>query len=151
MDWNRQPEHLEEHLSKHIESYETDLPRGGFSENNANTVLPELGERIAVFWPLEEQYCSGTIHSIDPNGCHVVHCDENDIDVLHQTKENSKMDCCILLSIKVITNVLESNEHDFLSDMLAALRSPPFLRYQAKGLTNQLLLRPTKKEEAKLP
>ena len=84
-------EHDEIHHSEnhHIESENSESePPGDFTCANSknthnssvsdspNDDLPATGDRISVYWPLENQYFPGTVNSIESNGFRVIQYDD---------------------------------------------------------------------------
>lgn len=124
-------------------------PPGDFSGAN-NQPKPGTGDRISVYWPLDDQYYSGTVNSIDPNGSHVIHYDDDEIETLNLSNESWKFVSTnsVVASTTAFNRVLESNEQEVLGDIFESFGNRSFLRYQAQSFDQAVLYNSYKKEES---
>lgn len=101
---------------------------------------PSLEIRIDVYWPLEHQNFSSTVQSVSPDGDHSVHYDDNNAETLDLSEEQwpfepttDAMECGFGTS-------LQSNEHEFLSDMLEVFGNQSFLRRSTQAFDHASLI-----------
>lgn len=58
-------------------------PDLGISDDN---VVPQVGDSISVFWPMDDQFYPGTVHDVE-NDQHTIHYDDGDVEVLNLSEE----------------------------------------------------------------
>lgn len=109
--------------------------------------LPETGERVEIFWPLENQFFSGTIGNVHEDGTRDVHYDDDDFEVLNLDTENWKLETTASALQAGFEYTLHSNEQDVLSNMVDKLGHKPFLRHHAQAFDQAPLINAYRKEE----
>ena len=119
---------------------------GDFNGTNDET-LPISGDRISIFWPIDNRYYTGTVQSVESDGIRVVHYDDDDVEKLNLSTENWKYDATVSASTSGFSNTLQSNEQEVLSDMLSALGNRSFLRHQAQAFDQSVIVNAYNKEE----
>ena len=82
---------------------------GDFNGTNDET-LPISGDRISIFWPIDNRYYTGTVQSVESDGIRVVHYDDDDVEKLNLSTENWKYDATVSASTSGFSNTLQSNE-----------------------------------------
>lgn len=82
-------------------------PPGDYSGANN---IPVAGDRISVYWPLDEQYYSGTVDAIQPNGLHTIKYDDNDVETLDLSKDTWRNETSVFSMASKFVKTLASNE-----------------------------------------
>lgn len=110
---------------------------------------PECGDRISVFWPLDDQFYDGTVHSANEDGRFEVHYDDGESECLDLTKEQWKFASALPASTVTVSNGLQvtSIESSVLSSMLRHFGNKPFLIHEAQGFDQFPLVNAYKAEE----
>lgn len=119
-----------------------------FSTENAKSE-PVIGDRISVFWPLDDQFYDGTVQSADDNGRFEIHYDDGDTENLELTNEHWKFASVLPASTGRVADKLEvtSTESSVLSSMLENFGNKAFLIHQAQGFDQFPLVNAYKAEE----
>lgn len=132
--------------SSKINEGEDEAP-SNFGEND-NAVLPDVGDSIEVFWPIDNQYYIGTVAEISDENVYTVHYDDSDIEHLpDMSKENWRFSSSAMLQAMSASTSVTSTEEETLNKMLDHFGNKPFLRYRAQGFPSFPLLNAYKAEE----
>lgn len=76
-------------------------------------VVPKVGDRIEIFWPIDNAFYPGQIQSLQ-NGQHCIHYDDGDTEAMNMTSEAWRF----LSASTQPPPLLRSQSHDVLSSML---------------------------------
>lgn len=115
-------------------------------------ILPKVGGRISVYWPLEHQYFPGAVHAISQDGQLVVLYDDEVAEPWDLQKEHwqfSSAASIVNTHPSGFTLSLQSNVQDVLSEMYIALGNRPFLQHQAQAFEQSPLVIAYRREEEK--
>lgn len=111
---------------------------------------PSEGDRVEIFWPLDDTYYPGKVTSIEDDGrCTIEYDDEvretlNMVDEVWRFEQQS-VNASTLGVIKTLT----SNEQEVLSSMMEQLGQRPFLLHHAQGFEQSVLHNAYEREEQK--
>ena len=107
-------------------------PRYGDSETEVEIDLPQIGDQISVYWPLDDQFYNGTVKKINDNQF-TINYNDGDVEELDLMQENWKHQ-----NINANTNELKviSNEPKILKQMADHFGNKQFMKHQAQELTN---------------
>lgn len=102
-----------------------------------------------MFWPLDDQFYPGTVHSEEEDGRLNIHYDDGGIENLDMSKEVWKFNDTISASSASTQTELQvtSTENSVLASMLEHFGNKPFLRHHAQGFDQYLLVNAYKTEE----
>lgn len=115
-----------------------------FTATEPNT-SPEVGDRIDVFWPLDNQYYSGIVSSYDDDGKATINYDDSEIETLDMSKETWKLSAASsALSMKIDSNTLEQQ---VLKLYQSLFQNKTFMRHQAQSLEQFPIINAYKAEE----
>ena len=119
-----------------------------FSSDTAQ-IEPCVGDKISVFWPLDQEYYPGIVESEENDGRINVKYDDGDTECLDITKEVWKFNDSLTSSSSSFSNMLQvtSTENSVLSSMLEHFGNKPFMRHQAQGFEQFALVNAYKAEE----
>lgn len=87
----------------------------GFDQNDEPILAPSVGDRIEVFWPIDDQLYPCTVGSITDDRLHVINYDYGDNETLSFKDENWRSEDTITVNM----TTLKSNIHAVLQDMLS--------------------------------
>ena len=95
--------------------------------------MPGVGDRISVFWPLEDQSFKGTVHSEAEDGRLNIHNDDGNEECLDISQEKWKFADALAASSSAFSESLcvTSKEADVLTSMVDHFGNKPFLKHQA--------------------
>lgn len=108
-------------------------PPGEFAGSNFHRV-PTIGEFVSVFWPFEQQYYLGTVHSVDEDVKHDIKYDHDDLQTLDFSSkirgyDNDNMPSAIFGFLKT----LESSKQEVVSHMFEVLGNRSFIRQHTQA------------------
>lgn len=92
-------------------------------------VLPQVGDNIEVYWPLDMKYYPGTVTNVADTGYHTVSYSDGDTEDLLIDKEDWRFSSAHTVKSSTITSLpmLTSNEQCSLQSMLQFFGNKPFL------------------------
>lgn len=119
------------------------------------TSTPIVGDEILVYWPDDDTYYPGTVHSIDDDQ-HTIHYDDGDIEKLSMENEiwmyqNHESNAAGNGSAAVTGNSsslqVVSTEDEVLQELVAFFGNKAFLKHQSQGFQQFPMLNAYEKEE----
>lgn len=109
-----------------------------------------IGEIIFVFWPLNHQYVLGAVDSIEDDGKHVIHYDD-DVELLDLRCKILKYDNHNALSFDPgFVQALENNEQEVITLMFDVLGDCSSLAHHAQVFNQAPMVKTRLDEENKL-
>ena len=147
-DLNHSPKTLDPGNNTSAGPSETDAADVDFSINFSN-VVPNVGDRVSVFWPLEDRFFIGTVHSEADDGRLNIHYDDRDKECLDMTTEKWNFTNAVSASSSVLSLGLHltSTESEVLSSMVEKFGNKPFLKHHAQDFDQYPLINACKEEE----
>ena len=103
-------------------------------------VSPSIGDRIDVFWPLDNAFYPGVVTDID-NGHHQIQYDDGDketLEISNETWRFSDHDYSVQNAVACAVELFSSEQSD-LKPMFEHFGNKPFLAYQAQGFPSYML------------
>ena len=119
-----------------------------FSTEGHN-VEASVGDSVAVYWPEDDQYYTGTVHSAEPDGRLNVHYDDGEKECLDMSAETWKLTTTVSANSGTTSSrtSLLSTEKDVLTSMLQNFGNKPFLKHEAQGFDQFPLFNSYRTEE----
>ena len=116
---------------------------------DSSVVVPGVGDRISVFWPLENQSFDSTVHSEAEEGRLNIHYDDGDEECLDISQEKWKFANALAASSSALPEQLcvTSKGGDVLSSVVDHFGNKPFLKHHAQGFDQYPLFNAYKLEE----
>lgn len=107
---------------------------------------PVLGDRLEVFWPLDDSYYPGTVTEITDDGCHVVDYDDGNSEKLNLSVENWRSSSILSASYSGFPS-LQSDSFEVLQAMLETIGQKPIMLHHAQGFPQYVVLNAFQAEE----
>lgn len=101
-------------------------------------VLPSVGNRLEVFWPIDQSFYPGTVSAVDADGHHISY-DDGDEEVLKLNDEVWRVLPAKNASFPLTQ--LDSTEQDVLKDLFETFGNKSFMRYHAQGFLQAVFVR----------
>ena len=94
--------------------------------------LPSVGDRVEIFWPIDNAFYKGSVSELTPDGKHVIVYDDEDVETIMMSEENWKYESSAHAELGNFTT-LPSDEQRVLREIMSVFGNKSFLRHQAQG------------------
>ena len=120
-----------------------------YSTSDCDPELPQAGDCVDVFWPLDNSYYSGTFQSIDEDGRHNIEYDDGEDEVLDMTDGTWRFSTgnTTSSSVSAQSSQFSSIEPVVLQEMQNHFGNKSFMRHQAQGFPQFALVNAYNAEE----
>lgn len=107
---------------------------------------PSIGDRIEVYWPLDDKFYPGEVRKITRGGKYTVVYDDNEKEKIDIDKERWRF-AAPLTAASSIPMTLKSSEQELLQSMMKVLGQRPFLLHHAQGFDQSAMVKAYRLEE----
>ena len=117
--------------------------------NEEPSLMPTVGHKISVQWPMDDQLYDGCVASAQENGNLKIEYNDGDQECLDMTQEKWKFIESLIASAGTISteSQVQSTEQKVLSSMISYFGNKSFLKQQAQGFEQCPLFNSYKEEE----
>lgn len=131
------------------ESKQRAPPRRGHDDefDDVNLRTPAPGDRVEIYWPLDDRYYAGQVRDILNDGRHFIVYDDDDDEKLFLESETWRFEHAASANQIELIKSLESNEQEVLNSLLDAFGMKPFLLHQCEGFDQHVIMKAYDKEE----
>lgn len=95
---------------------------------------PDIGTRVEIFWPDDNQYYAGAVTEIRNDGKWVIVYDDDEKEVLNMSRESWRFEPSSRHgTANSVNKTLQSNEQSLIRSMMDQLGQRPFLWHHTQG------------------
>lgn len=142
LDVNAEPNHLSIDDSHHADDHQS--PSEDFQPEEH--IVPSVGDRVEIFWPLDNMHYPGHVSHITDTGQHVINYVDYDVETLTISDETWRYQSSLDAALGNFS-ALPSNEKQILKNIMDSFGNKPFVRHQAQGFEQFPILNAYRVEE----
>ena len=109
-----------------------------FDHDGEPVSSPSVGDRVEVYWPVDDMYYPGVVGEITTDGNHVVNYDDGDSETLELTNEQWRHANALSANVTQF-NHLESEQPEILRKLMETFGNKPFLLHHAQGFPQYII------------
>lgn len=113
--------------------------------NDTDSVMPQPGDRLEVYWPLDAAYYPGTITTVDDTGPHVQYDDGDSEKLRLDSKEWRTLPAS---SASLSSPQLTSSQQQTLNELFTAFGNKSFMLHHAQGFPQPPFISPYETQKA---
>lgn len=135
-------QHTVDHQNVSSETVSVEIPQ-------ADTIGPSVGDRVEIFWTMDNMYYPGTVSQITESGEHVINYDDDDVETLTLSNETWRFKPSQSSLNAALGNfcTLPSDEQRILKEIMDVFGNKPFMGHQAQGFEQFPIVNAYRKEE----